>query len=68
METEMQILKALESIRTPLLDKIMQAFTFLGEETVFMVMAIIFFWCVDKRKGYYLLSTGFLGTIASQVM
>ena len=68
MEIEMQILKALESIRTPILDRIMQAFTFLGEETVFMVMAIIFFWCVDKWKGYYLLSTGFLGTIASQVM
>ena len=68
MEIEMQILKALESIRTPILDKIMQAFTFLGEETVFMVIAIIFFWCVDKWKGYYLLSTGFLGTVASQSM
>ena len=68
MEIEMPFLKALEAIRTPILDKIMQAFTFLGEETVFMVMAIIFFWCVDKWKGYYLLSTGFLGTIASQVM
>ena len=65
---EMQILKALESIRIPILDKIMQAFTFLGEETVFMVAAILFFWCVDKWKGYYLLSTGFLGTIASQTM
>ena len=68
METEMQILKALEAIRTPILDKIMQAFTFLGEETVFMVMAIILFWCVDKWKGYYLLTTGFLGTILSQTM
>ena len=65
---EMEILKALESIRNPVLNWIMQAFTFLGEETVFMVLAIILFWCVDKWKGYYLLTTGFLGTIPSQTM
>ena len=68
MAIEMQILKALESIRTPILDKIMQAFTFLGEETVFMALAIVFFWCVDKWQGYYLLTTGFIGTISSQTM
>ena len=64
----MDILKALEGIRFPLLDKLMQGVTFLGEETVFMVVAIVLFWCVDKWKGYYLLSTGFLGTILSQTM
>lgn len=63
---EMQILKALESIRSPFLDKLMQAFTFLGEQIPFMVLALILFWCVDKWKGYYLLSTSFLGTILSQ--
>ena len=65
---EMEILKALESIRNPVLNWILQAFTYLGEETVFMVLAIVLFWCVDKWKGYYLLSTGFLGTILSQTM
>lgn len=64
----MEILKALESIRNPVLNWIMQLFTYLGEETVFMVIAIVLFWCVDKWKGYYLLATGFLGTILSQVM
>lgn len=62
----MAFLKALESIRFPLLDRVMQAFTFLGEETVFMVLALILFWCFDKWKGYYLLSASFLGTILSQ--
>ena len=65
---EMQILKALEGIRCPVLNWIMQAFTFLGEETVFMVLAIVLFWCVDKWRGYYLLSIGFLGTLLSQWM
>lgn len=62
----MAFLKALESIRFPFLDRVMQAFTFLGEETVFMVLALILFWCFDKWKGYYLLSASFLGTILSQ--
>lgn len=64
----MEILKALESIRNPILNWIMQALTYLGEETVFMAVAIILFWCVDKWKGYFLLCTGFLGTILSQGM
>lgn len=64
----MDFLKALESIRFPLLDKLMQAFTFFGEETFFMVLALILFWCVDKWKGYYLLSANFLGTILSQCL
>jgi undecaprenyl-diphosphatase len=62
----LEFLKALESIRCPVLDWIMQAFTFLGEETVFMVLAIVLFWCVDKWKGYYLLSASFVGTVLSQ--
>ena len=64
----MEFLKALESIRFPLLDKLMQVFTFFGEETFFMVLALILFWCVDKWKGYYLLSVNFLGTILSQCL
>ena len=68
MEIEMQILKALESIRTPILDTIMRGISFLGEETVFMVLAIVMFWCVDKWRGYYILSVGFVGTLCSQFM
>lgn len=62
----MDILKVLEGIRFPLLDKLMQAVTFLGEETVFMAVAIFLFWCVDKWRGYYVLSVGFIGTVLNQ--
>ena len=58
---EMEILKALESIRNPVLNWIMQAFTFLGEETVFMVLAIIgvvvYLW-VDSTIGTYIVIGG----------
>lgn len=62
----MELLYWFESIRTPVLDAIMSTVTRLGEETVFMVIAMLVFWCVDKRRGYYLLSVGFVGTLLNQ--
>ena len=62
----MQLLYALQEIRSPALDAVLQLITRLGEETVFMVVAIVVFWCVSKKGGYYLLSVGFLGTVANQ--
>ena len=62
----MQLLYTLQEIRTPALDAVMQLITRLGEETIFMVAAIVVFWCVSKKGGYYLLSVGFIGTVANQ--
>lgn len=64
----MDFLRLLESIRVPGLNELMLAITYLGDEIAFLVAALIMFWCVDKRKGYYILSVGFLGTIANQFM
>lgn len=64
----MAFLDFLASIRNPVLDVIMQGITFLGEETVFMVIALTLFWCVSKKHGYYILITGFFGTIISQFL
>lgn len=64
----MEALYALESIRTPWLDTVMAAITHLGEETVFMVAALVVFWCVSKRQGYYLLAVGFAGTVLNQFL
>jgi len=64
----MGILYFFQSIRFPLLDKIMLAVTTLGEETAFLVLALIFFWCVDKKRGYFIMTVGFMGTMISQVM
>ena len=64
----MEILYFLQSIRNPVLDAIMLMVTRLGEETAFLVLALIVFWCVDKRKGYYIMSVGFIGTVTSQFM
>lgn len=64
----MNFLYFLESIRIPGLNEFMLAITYFGDEIAFLVAALIIFWCVDKRKGYYILSVGFIGTIANQFM
>ena len=64
----MGFLYLLEKVRIPVLNEFMLLITQLGEETAFLVVAIIIFWCVDKYKGYYILSVGFIGTLANQFM
>jgi undecaprenyl-diphosphatase len=64
----MGFLKWLEGIRNPFFDFIFSTITMLGEETVFMAVAIFVFWCVNKKDGYYILSVGFIGTIINQFL
>lgn len=64
----MQFLYILEKLRMPGLNEFMLAVTTLGEETAFLVIGLILFWCVSKRRGYYVMAVGFFGTIASQAM
>lgn len=64
----MEVLYFLEKLRVPGLNESMLAITRLGEETAFLVIALIVFWCVDKRRGYYVMAVGFFGTLASQFM
>lgn len=59
----MEFLRLLEGIRTPLLNVIFQFITFFGEETIFMVIAMTFFWCIDKKTGYLVLYVSFLGNL-----
>ena len=64
----MEFLYLLEKIRVPGLNELMLGITKLGEETAFLVAALIVFWCVDKYRGYYVLGVGLFGTLASQFM
>ena len=64
----MDFLYLLEKIRMPGLNELMLAVTELGGELPFLVIALVVFWCVDKRRGYYVLSVGFLGTLTNQFM
>lgn len=64
----MELLYQLENLRMPVLNELMLLITALGEETAFLAIALIFFWCVDKKRGYLLMSVGFAGTMLNQFM
>lgn len=64
----MEFLYFLEKIRIPVVNEFMLAITHLGAETAFLVIALAMFWCIDKRRGYYILAVGFVGTILNQFM
>ncbi len=64
----MSLLYFFESIRHPVLDFIFSIVTLCGEETVFMAVGMIVFWCFGKYRGYYLLCTGFAGTVINQML
>lgn len=64
----MEFLHFLENLRMPGLNEFMLGITYFGDEMVFLVIAMILFWCVDKRQGYYMMAVGFFGTLASQFL
>lgn len=64
----MDILYALEKIRTPFWNGVMSAVTQLGGEVIFIVAAVVVFWCVSKLEGYYLMTIAFCGTVLNQFL
>ena len=64
----MEFLRLLEGIRTPFLDSLFSTITQLGEETVIILVGLLFFWCINKKEGYYLLSIGLVGTVLNQFL
>ena len=64
----MDFLYILEDLRVPVFNEFMLAVTYLGDEIAFLVVALILMWCANKYDGYYVLSVGFLGTMANQFM
>ena len=64
----MEFLYFLESIRNPFLDFLMSTITFIGGEAVFLAVAIILIWCVNKRNGYFTLLTCFFGIVINQTL
>ena len=66
MEFLMDILRAIAEIRNPVFDAFFSLITRMGEEIFFLAAAIIFFWCVNKRQGYFVLITGLFGTVLNQ--
>ncbi len=64
----MEFLYLLESIRNPVLDRVMLILTEFGNEMLFIVFGMLMFWCINKKQGYFILLTGFFGVYANQFL
>ena len=64
----MEVLYFLEGLRTNIGNEFFSLITHFGEETIFILLGMLFFWCIDKKQGYYLLTVGFIGTVANQFL
>lgn len=64
----MEFLRLLEGLRFDALTGFMSVVTYLGDEICFMAIAILFFWCIDKRRGYYIFFVGIMGSIINQFL
>ena len=64
----MDFLRLLEAGRNALCNALLAPITAFGEETLFLVVSMIALWCVDKKKGYYLLFVGVLGNVVNQLL
>ena len=64
----MDQLRALAAIRVPFLTTVMSAVTYLGHEMVFLVVAMIIAWCVDKKYGYRFLGIFMIGSFLQQAL
>ena len=64
----MELLWALESIRTPFLDAAFSLITRLGEEMLLILVFCVFFWCINKRMAYVMGVSFFLSALVVQGM
>ena len=64
----MGFLRLLEAARVPALDAFFSGVTYFGDELAFMTLALLIFWCVDKRMGYYCFAVGLFGTLGNQFL
>lgn len=61
-------LRLLAAGRCGALDTFFSGLTYFGSEIAFMAAALLIFWCVDKRQGYYVFLVGALGTVCNQFL
>ena len=64
----MEFLRLLAAGRCEALNGFFSGLTYFGSEIAFMAAALLIFWCVDKRQGYYVFLVGALGTVCNQFL
>ena len=69
---ELEIIRFIQKMASPLADNIFKIITMLGEEFLIIPVIAFVYWCVDKSKGIYLMqsvvSTLTLGNISKDII
>lgn len=52
-------LDLMKGLRTPVIDKFFGLLTYFGDEKIFVVIALVIYWCISKTGGLYAMATGF---------
>lgn len=68
MQFEVDIIKALQTLQNGFLTGLNQVFSFFGTETFFMIVALVVYWCVDKKFGHRFFNVYILGVAVTNVM
>lgn len=67
----MEVIRFVQSFHTPLFDSLAQAITMVGEDTFFIILALVIIWCINKKEGWHLgliaLSSGALNAGIKQI-
>ena len=64
----MGFLRLLAAGRTAVLDGVVSGLSYFGAELAVMAAALLMFWCIDKRQGYYVFLGGAFGTSCNQFL
>lgn len=64
----MSFLENISKFRNPLLTDFFLLITRFGEEYAFLIVTVVFLWCINKKCGYCILFTGILGQILNNFL
>lgn len=63
-----QILLFFQNHSAPFLDNLAQVVTFFGESTSVLLIGLVIYWCIDKKRGFAIFSSLYTAHIASGVI
>ncbi len=68
MRFEVDIIRTLQTLSNGFLDALNHIFSFFGTELFFMIVAVVLYWCVDKRFAHRFFNVYILGVALTNVM
>lgn len=68
MQFEVNLIKTLQEHASTALTVVNNVFSFFGTETTFLLVAVILYWCIDKKFAYRFFNVYILGVALTNVM